>query len=494
MRVVDDKDLVAAVQAGDPAPYGELYERYEAKLYNYAYRIAGDREDARDIAQEAFVKVFEALPALADRDVEIGRYLYRTAHNLAIDTVRGRSRVTSPEPLEFEHEDSVYADPERAALLKEQQAKVLAATVGLSDQHRAVLALRELNGLSYQDIGDVLDMPRTTVGVTLMRARLKLKGAVRMSYVDVDKLAEECRDMLPLLSAMIDGELSAEERERVERHLEDCPLCRLALEEMTEASESYRGLIPLLPPFGLRPDVLGRFVPHAGTTPQTAQVPAKGLGARLAGLPGPAKAALLAGVVALSVVAGAGIGVAVLPRGGVRTASSAGGGAAVTSTGPASASTAAPAARPKTNAPGSETRLADTQPPPAPELLSPANDASVSDADPVVTLRWSSVKDPSGVTYVVQVQTFLGGGAGWGEVRRVGGLDATSYRLTVENPHERWRVWAVDGQGNAGGTSEWRTVTRLAPDTGSSGGSQQPTYTPGPPPYFVAPTSPPTIY
>jgi anti-sigma factor RsiW len=139
---------------------------------------------------------------------------------------------------------------------------VLAATFGLPEQHRAVLALRELDGMSYADIGQVLDMSPSNVGVTLMRARLKLKGAVRMSYVDAEKLAAECQEMLPKLSAMIDGELSAAERERVERHLDDCPLCRLALEEMTEASKSYRALIPLLPPLLMRREVLHRFAPH----------------------------------------------------------------------------------------------------------------------------------------------------------------------------------------------------------------------------------------
>lgn len=80
-----------------------------------------------------------------------------------------------------------------------------------------------------------------------------------MSQVDVEQLSKECKEMLPLLSAFVDNELSQEERKKVEEHLKDCPLCRLALEEMTEASKSYRGIIPLIPPPNLQANVFARI-------------------------------------------------------------------------------------------------------------------------------------------------------------------------------------------------------------------------------------------
>ncbi len=250
MEATSDTLLVAAARNGDHAAYGELFTRYQSRIYNYAYGIAGNRDDAADIAQEAFARVFEALPRVTG-ELNFSAYVYRTAHNVAIDTVKGRSRFEDPEALDVQMEPSLRADPERVALVQEQQHQAWQAAFRLTDDHRAILTLRELHDLSYQEIAEIMDMPRNTVGVLLSRARLRFKEAFRMSSVDIDKLTAECQDMLPLLSAYIDDELDEQKRARVESHLEQCAFCRLALEEMTESSRSYRAILPLLPPAGL---------------------------------------------------------------------------------------------------------------------------------------------------------------------------------------------------------------------------------------------------
>jgi RNA polymerase sigma factor (sigma-70 family) len=257
MRETTDQDLVAAVQAGDTAAYGPLFDRYQTRIYNFAYGILGHPEDARDVTQDAFVRVFEALPR--KEHVEFSAYLYRAARNAAYDVTRARGRVGDPEALETVLDDAMDADPERSSLFAEQTETVRDALAALSEDHRAVLMLREMQELSYQEIADALDMPRNTVGVLLMRSRLKFKGAFRMSHVDVDALAAECQAMLPKLSAYLDGELSPVEQGRVEAHLEECPLCRLALDDMREASKSYRAFVPLLPPPGMLDEVLLRI-------------------------------------------------------------------------------------------------------------------------------------------------------------------------------------------------------------------------------------------
>ncbi len=260
MREQIDSQLVGLAQAGDAEAYGRLFERYQSKIYNFAYSILGHAEDARDVTQDAFIRVFEALPG--KQDLEFSPYVYRTARNLAYDVARARGRFIgdSQTALDAQSEDGLDAAPEDSSLFKEQQAKVRAAITALPTDYRAVLTLREIDEMSYQQIADSLGMPKNTVGVMISRARLKFRGAFRMQYVDADKLAAECKDMLPKLSAYIDGELKPGEVASVEEHLGGCPLCRLAVDEMREATRSYRAFIPLIPPAALKADVFSRFL------------------------------------------------------------------------------------------------------------------------------------------------------------------------------------------------------------------------------------------
>ena len=491
MPVAEDSTIVAAAVAGNTESLGELFGRYEQKLYNYAFRLAGNREDALDISQEAFVKVFEALPKMADREIDFAPYLYRTAHNVAIDTIRSRSRQTSPEPLEFQADESLDASPERALLLGEQRGRIRDATLGLPENYREVLALRELQGLSYDQIGEALGMSRTNVGVTLMRARLKLKVAIRMSYVDVDALVKECADMLPLLSAMIDDELSGDERERVEAHLEGCPLCRLALEQMTEATERYRGFIPLLPPPALKANVLHRLGMQQVSASWSASASnlqvdgGAGAGGPNSGgyattsppsVPAAAPTATTAGLVIAAALIGAllGAGVTGLLLWRANALQDRRATALIPGTlapAPSSVTTAATAPLPAIAGTQSLSvrrskptkPIPDTIAPSAPKALSPHDGATVPASNPNVTLRWTQVHDPSGVGYTLQTQQFLGGGAGWSDPATIREIDGLSRDVTVESTHVRWRVWAVDGEGNSSSKTAWRTITRLEP-------------------------------
>jgi RNA polymerase sigma-70 factor (ECF subfamily) len=257
MDIVDEQ-LVTSASNGDASAYSSLFEKYQGGIYNFAYSLVRSPEDAKDIAQEAFIKVFEALPRLQE-GAKFSSYLYRTARNLAMDELKKQKRFGAPDQLDLEKDDHIYSDPQRSLLLQEQQSDVRKAAANLADDYRMVLALRELQDLSYDEISSVMEIPKNSVGVLLLRARLKFKQEFRMSQVDVEKLSKECKEMLPLLSAYVDNELSDEERQRVQRHLDDCPLCRLTIEEMTDSSKSYRGFIPVLPPPDLKANVFARI-------------------------------------------------------------------------------------------------------------------------------------------------------------------------------------------------------------------------------------------
>ncbi|HEB13326.1 MAG TPA: sigma-70 family RNA polymerase sigma factor [Actinobacteria bacterium] len=258
---VSDEQLVFRVNQGDSSAYESLFERYQGAIYNFSYSIVGNREDAKDVAQEAFIKVFEALPRLSQ--LNFSAYLYRTARNIAIDEIKAKKRFGRPDILEIKEETNIHADPQRALLLGEQQAQVKAVAQRLPEDQRTALTLREIQELPYEQISSIMDMPKNSVGVLLMRARMKFKQEFRMSQLDIEKLSLECKKMLPLLSALIDNELDDAKKVEVKEHLEDCPLCRLALEEFTQASRSYRAIVPLIPPASIKAGVwskTGHFI------------------------------------------------------------------------------------------------------------------------------------------------------------------------------------------------------------------------------------------
>lgn len=526
MGTIDDAQLVALARTGDMDSLGQLFERYQTKIYNYAYSISRNPDDAKDVTQDAFLKVFEALPRHGD-DLNFAAYLFRTTHNLAIDGAKSKARFASPDALDLAEDDRLTADPERTALLKEQQVQIRDAAFSLSDNHRAILALREIEDMSYKEIADVLGMPKNTVGVLLSRARSRFKGAFRMSSVDVEKLSKECQTMLPLLSAYIDGELTDPERATVEGHLEDCPLCRLALEEMTEASRSYRGLIPLIPLAGIREAVESRLGPMgsgsegqaapgdaggaqagAGQTPSGAsvlsgtteklpeigaeggiggggedaaaatQVSGRGLSTYAGSMSSSQRIALGSVLLALFVAVGVfGATVILLPPPSPPSPSTlrlsqpitgeAGSAVATETTSGVTGLEGQPITGERPPEPpaepqgdGSPDSTSDSEPPSTPVQLSPADDALLSDRR--VTLEWQPVGDPSGVTYSLEIQVFLGGGAGYGALDTASRLGGTHYSHTLGDMTERWRVWAVDGAGNASPKSGWRNMTKSA--------------------------------
>ena len=253
---VSDEQLVLKVNQGDSSAYESLFEKYQSAIYNFSYSIVGNSEDAKDVAQEAFIKVFEALPRLSR--LNFSAYLYRTARNIAIDEIKAKKRFGQSDALETKEETNIHTDPQRALLLGEQQAQVKEVAQRLPEDQRTALTLREIQELPYEQISSIMDMPKNSVGVLLMRARMKFKQEFRMSQLDTDKLSSECRKMLPMLSALIDNELDDTKKAAVKEHLKDCPLCRLALEEFTQASKSYRAIIPLVPPAALKAEVLSK--------------------------------------------------------------------------------------------------------------------------------------------------------------------------------------------------------------------------------------------
>ncbi|MCL6581899.1 MAG: sigma-70 family RNA polymerase sigma factor [Firmicutes bacterium] len=178
-------ELVARAAAGDGDAFGELVRPLEDKVYALAYRMCGDREDAYDLAQEALLKAYRALPRFGGRS-SFATWLYRIVANTCLDRLRALRRagpvvsLDNPLPtrsgeLHREAADPTY-DPERLTLAAEAEAEVQRALGRLSPDHRLVILLRDYEDRSYEEIAEIMGCSLGTVKSRLNRARAALRA------------------------------------------------------------------------------------------------------------------------------------------------------------------------------------------------------------------------------------------------------------------------------------------------------------------------------
>lgn len=196
--MADDLTLVQRVRTGDQRAFKTLVERYQKKVFSVAFGMLKDREEARDVSQEAFVKVYKYLDHFKG-DASFYTWLYRITVNICIDVMR-RKGTSKGDTVEFDESiqlDTTEANlgalgsklgtnPQKAALRKELAEKIQAALQEVPEKHRAILLLRELEGMSYEDLARTLDIPKGTVMSRLFHARLKVQK-VLSEYLDLDE-------------------------------------------------------------------------------------------------------------------------------------------------------------------------------------------------------------------------------------------------------------------------------------------------------------------
>lgn len=194
----DDLTLVQRVRQGDQRAFKLLVERYQRKVYSVALGMVKDKEEARDVAQEAFVKVYKYLEHFKG-DASFYTWLYRITVNICIDVLRKKGSGRD-EHVEFD--ESVRMDtseanlgalgtklgtnPQKAALRKELADKITAAIGQIPEAHRQILLLREVEGMSYEDLARTLDIPKGTVMSRLFHARLKMQK-ILSGYLELDE-------------------------------------------------------------------------------------------------------------------------------------------------------------------------------------------------------------------------------------------------------------------------------------------------------------------
>ena len=172
-----EADLVRAAQGGDEAAFTEIVRHFQRPVYRVAYALTRNASDADDLAQETFVRAYQAIGRFRAGE-PLYPWLSRIAVNLAYSLFRRRKRrpETSIEPLvEAGRQWAADDDPAERAAESEQHERLAAAFAELSHEHQAVLTLRVVEDLSYDDIARTLGVPAGTVMSRLSRARAELR-------------------------------------------------------------------------------------------------------------------------------------------------------------------------------------------------------------------------------------------------------------------------------------------------------------------------------
>ncbi len=178
----DEDLLVSQAKAGSQAAFEMLIQRYERQIYAFTYRMMGNPDDAFDLTQECFIRAYKNL-GRTNNELNISAWLHRIASNACLDVLRRRKRIRwlpweapKHEPLLSSHPSD---DPERVALASENTSDVQLVLNEMNPRNRQALVLREFEGLSTQEIGEIMGLSRSAVKSVLFRAREEF----RQTYV-----------------------------------------------------------------------------------------------------------------------------------------------------------------------------------------------------------------------------------------------------------------------------------------------------------------------
>jgi RNA polymerase sigma-70 factor (ECF subfamily) len=189
-----DEELVEACQAGESSAFDLLVARWEDRIRGACYRFLGSEEEARDVAQEAFLKAYRAIGGFK-REARFSSWLYQIATNLCRDRLRRRRTRATVSLEEMEETGGAIAETRPGAdqrLLQDDLARVVRRAIeALAEEQREVLILKEYEGLTFLEIAQALDVPVSTVktrlyrGLAQLRQRLEREGVRSAAPVPV---------------------------------------------------------------------------------------------------------------------------------------------------------------------------------------------------------------------------------------------------------------------------------------------------------------------
>jgi RNA polymerase sigma factor (sigma-70 family) len=249
-----DADLVAAVRDGDDSAFEELYRRYHGRISSFVCHMLRDEARCEDVAQEAFMSALRRMRA-TDCEINFKPWIYQIARNAAIDSYRRNSHAVE---VSMDAGDGLRASdrtrlvgldggPDAALVTKERLTHLQGAFDELSDVHTRVLVMRELEGMSYREIGQKLHLTRPAVESALFRARRRLES----EYAELSE-GRRCEAMRATMARMVAGTQRGAEEHRLARHAKRCHDCRrrareLGIEPLTTLGTLRRKAAALLP-------------------------------------------------------------------------------------------------------------------------------------------------------------------------------------------------------------------------------------------------------
>lgn len=193
----DDNSLILACRAGRTEAFGILVQRYQDRLYPTMLRLTGSADDALDLLQDAFLRAFEKLDHFQGES-SFYTWVYRIAVNLALSGRRRRKltlRLQGPhgETRIDPADESSLGDPTLPIVLAERDEMIQRALNSLADDHRAVVVMKEFDGLRYEEIAAILGVPVGTVRSRLHRARLDLRERLKSIVLEDESAPQPAR-------------------------------------------------------------------------------------------------------------------------------------------------------------------------------------------------------------------------------------------------------------------------------------------------------------
>ena len=178
----EEAKVIRAVLDGNTNAFDDLVLEYQDRVYHIALRMTGNEEDAFDLSQETFLKAYRTLKSFRG-EASFGTWLYRMASNLCVDFLRKKKRRGASSLVSLDEEEApgrprelpdLRYEPQNELERKETREKLRAGLRKLPEEQRLILVLRDVEGLSYQEIGDVLRLELGTVKSRIYRARARL--------------------------------------------------------------------------------------------------------------------------------------------------------------------------------------------------------------------------------------------------------------------------------------------------------------------------------